>query len=318
MKPRLYRLRKWYLDFLTPTQEYCFVYLLEISVLGVAYRSLTIHVADHVRRERITKTIALRKVKEEPQSDTESTFHFKGGHVVIGCDHCSIEVEVPGCVLRLAFDRAGELRSSPFVITGGRKRRILWEPLQPVCNVSGKVSINDKIIDVDRYPGYVDYLESTFLPPVVPARSLYWGRLHHSEIDLVYMRASDRSATSVWSRMIARYDGTPSASTDHVMVRDLSNGESRTASIDLRGYAAEAQLEKAEIHLEVHHTAALQESSFIEHQNVRSAVACAILRKVTRDPRSTKWLSVADIRVRDGEMTREFRGIPLIDEYAML
>jgi hypothetical protein len=42
-----------------------------------------------------------------------------------------------------------------------------------------------------------------------------------------------------------------------------------------------------------------------------------VLRRLTRDPRSTKWLSSADVVLEDG-IRREFTQIPMIDEYALL
>jgi hypothetical protein len=281
----IYRLRKWYCDFLTSGLDYCFVYYADVSLFGATFPSLTVHIA-------------------------------RAGTISDG--QCSVDVAGSGLSVHLRFVSAAGLQGLPVEIRNGDQKRIVWKPLHLKSRVSGSIVVGEETVEGIRCDGYVDYLESTFLPPVVPVRTLYWGRLHHPELDLVFMRAGSGPEGPAWSRMSIHSGKSLTEWEDIQIVNMLDPLEPASRAVSLGGYYIHASNGSRRAHLEVRHVAPVQVSSFIDHQEVKVAALRYILKKLTRDPRSTKWLSYADVVLEDPGSTLRITNVPMIDEFALL
>jgi hypothetical protein len=317
-KRRSFRLRKWYFDFLTPGLDYCFVYFADVHLPGATFRSLTLHLARPGRGAPATRTLAVEQATELVGGERDCTFSFAGGQIKIHGGGCSIDASGPGCSVHLQYMPLNRHLFRPVVICNGGRSRILWTPVQLKSSVSGSVDIGGEVIEVKGCDGYVDYLESSYLPPAVPVRTLYWGRLHHPELDLVFMRAADGSGNAAWSRLSVHADDTL-IECEEVAIANRPGPHGFTSqTVSPTGYDADAACGSRRVHVKVRHAVAVQESSFIDHQQVRSSAARYILKKLTRDPRSTKWLSYADVMLEDGGTMKQICDVPLIDEFALL
>jgi hypothetical protein len=311
----MYRLRKWYFDFLTPGLDYCFVYFAEVQILTAKFHSLTVHLA-RPGRVPSTKSLAVKNFHEELHRETARSFRLSCGGIELGENSCAIDVSGPGCSVHLKYEPLRACGGEPVVIRTGGRGKIVWKPLQMRSRVSGSVVIDGEAFEVSGFNGYVDYLESSYLPPAVPVRTLYWGRLHHDGLDLVYMLAGDGTGSAAWSRLSAHTGDSVIECQELAVTTGPAQG--KPDSLSSRGYEAEAACGSGHVHLRVRHEAAIQESSFIDHQNLRSGIARYVLKKLTRDPRSTKWLSRADVVLEQGETRREYSDVPLVDEFALL
>jgi hypothetical protein len=314
----IYRLRKWYCDFLTSGLDYCFVYYADVSLFGATFRSLTVHLARPRKGTPITKTIPLGRVEEVAVGSNARTFRFDGGQIAISDGPCSVDVAGSGLSVHLRFVPTEGLQGLPVEIRNGGQKRIVWKPLHLKSRVSGSIVVGEETVEVMRCDGYVDSLESTFLPPVVPVHTLYWGRLHHPELDLVFMRAGSGPEGPAWSRMSIRSGKSLTEWEDLQLVNMLDPLEPASREVSHGGYYLHASSGSRRAHLQVRHVAPVQVSSFIDHQEVRCAAVRYILKKLTRDPRSTKWLSYADVVVEDPASTLRITNIPMIDEFALL
>jgi hypothetical protein len=317
-KRGIFRLRKWYFDFLTPGLDYCFVYFADVRLPGAIFRSLTLHLARPGKGAPTTRTLAVEHATELVEGERRCTFSFAGGQIKIHDGGCAIDASGPGCSVHLQYMPLKRHLFRPVVICNGGRSRILWRPVHLKSSVSGSVDIGGEVIEVKGCDGYVDYLESSYLPPAVPVRTLYWGRLHHPELDLVFMRAANGSGNATWSRLSV-HAGDCLTECEEVAIANRPGAHGFTSqAISPTGYDADAACGSRRVRVKVRHAVAVQESSFIDHQQVKSAVARYILKKLTRDPRSTKWLSYADVLLEDGGTMKHLRDVPLIDEFALL
>jgi hypothetical protein len=311
----IYRLRKWYFDFLTPGLDYCFVYFADVRILTAKFRSLTVHLA-RPGRVPATKSLPVGHCHEDVHSETARSFRLSCGGIELGENSCAIDVSGPGCSVHLTYEGLRGFEGKPVVIRTGGRSKIVWRPLQMRYRVSGSVVIDGEAVEVPGFDGYVDYLESSYLPPVLPVRTLHWGRLHHDGLDLVYMRAGDGTGRTAWSRLSAHAGD--SVTECHELAITSGPAQGGPESLSSGGYEAEAACGSGRVHMKVRHAAAVQESSFIDHQNLKSGAVRYVLKKLTRDPRSTKWLSTADVVLERGGIGRVFTNVPLIDEFALL
>jgi hypothetical protein len=145
---RLFRLRKWYFDFLTPGFDYCFIYFADVSILGATFRSLTLHLARRDKEPPVTKSIALGHCEERVVGETDRAFRFHAGSITISQDNCTLDVSDSSCSLHLKYARSHRADGNPVIIGTGGKRRILWQPLQMRCRVSGTVVIDGETLKV--------------------------------------------------------------------------------------------------------------------------------------------------------------------------
>jgi hypothetical protein len=318
MKSGMYRLRKWYFDFLTPRLDYCYVYYADVSILGITFRFLTLHLARPGVGVQTTKSLPVGRAEEQDDGEAGRSFRFSGGQVLISDDTCTIDVSAPGCSARLKYEPLNPFRGQPVVIRTRGDRRILWRPLHVKDRVTGSMVLDGEAIEVLGFDGYVDYLESWYPPPLVPVRTLCWGRLHHPEIDLVYTQAANGRGSAAWSSLSACAGDSVIECGEVAIVNSPAAPGSAPDSIPPAGYEVKASSGACRVHLNVRHAAAIQESSFIDHQQMKSAVARYILKKLTRNPRGTKWLSYADVILEEAGTKREFRDVPMIDEFALL
>jgi hypothetical protein len=302
-----YRLRKWYCDFLTPRLEYCFLYYAEVRILGKTFRSCTLHRAVPGGTPPVTRTIPVEFAEEEHRGETALSVRFTGGRIVLSRGIGTIDLSGGGTILHLQFVPHVAFGSAPVVIQKRRSPHILWTPLHLRDTVAGSLAIDGVVTEAKGCAGYIDYLESTFLPPLVPVRTLHWGRLHHPEADLVYMRAAAEGGRPVWSRALVRAGGS-TGDWEQIDIIPLEGG----------GYTLSGSTLSGRIGLTVRHSAAVQEGGFVDHLKFRSPILRSVVKKVTRNPRSTKWLSYADLTLEHGGTLREIRNAPLIDECAYL
>jgi hypothetical protein len=314
----MYTLKKWYFDFLTPEQDYVFVYFAYVKLFGQIKGSLTIHRARPGRESPLMRSFAVDHHVEWTDECSRHFIQLPGGEIVIAEDQCSISFERGDCTVNLRYASLGESRLNPVVIHTGGKSRILWKPMGLRYNVSGRIRLGGETIPVKDSNGYVDYLQSSYLPLVVPVRTLYWGRLHHADIDAVYIHASDFHKERTWSKLYVRNGSVLTESKQISILDPESLRQDESGRTCPNAYEVVSESNSARIRLRVQHTLPVQESGFIDQQEIKSSVVRSILKLLTRNPRSTKFLSHADIVLESGQTRRIECQIPMIDEFALL
>ncbi len=313
----MYRLRKWYFDSLTPQKEYVFVYFAEVRLAGATLRSLTVHLARPDKGVFLTKAIPLPGSRRRSDG-IESILGMPDSEAGLRRGSFVLEFSSAQGSVRLSYETRENPEARPVIITTGRKSSILWQPLGLSYEVSGCLALGEERLEVRGAKGYVDYLESTCLPPVVPVRTLYWGRLAQPDLGLAYMRAANADGTSAWSRLYGRAANTWFETSPVSLAHFDSLGPRSSVPAGANGYSLCATNGVGRVELRVHHDLPVQQGSFIDHHNIGSSLMRALLRVLTRNPRSTKFLSHADVDLEVRGIRVREQNVPLIDEYVTL
>ena len=314
----MFTLKKWYFDFLTPDRTYVFVYFAYVNVLGHTKGSLTIHCARPGKGSPLTRSFSVNPQLEGRDEDSKQSIQLPGGELVFAEDRCMMSFVRDDCSLSLRFDSRGDSRVDPLVINTGGKSNILWKPIGLRYHVSGRITLGEETIPAEGSNGYVDFLHSSYLPLVVPVSILYWGRLHHADIDAVYVHAADFHNERSWSKLYTRYGGII-AESNQVSILDVGNAaHERSSRTCPEVYEVVGSSNSARVRLRVRHVRPVQEMGFIDQQEINSPVVRSLVKLLTRNPRSTKFLSHADIALETKHTHRIESQIPMIDEFALL
>jgi len=312
----MFLLRKWYFDYLTPGGEYAYVYFAYLKLGGRLVRSLTVHVAVPGATP-ITRSFLLNGHEEQGTGMISCALGLPCGEIRVGDRTSSLFLARDDCMVNLVFASGTGGAGAPVEIVTGRKSRIVWAPVALRYTVSGSIALGGTVVEPGGASGYIDTLESTCLPPLVPARTLYWGRAHHALFDMTYVHAVRRDGESVCSRFyIQRGSGVQSGPLSFVPEPD---GAAETAGVSVPGdYAVSGTAGGGRFSARVHRLHAVQESGFIDQQDVASPVLRALIRMFTRDPRGTKHLSRADVALVFPRGEENITGLGLIDECVRL
>ncbi len=314
---RFYRMRKWYWDVLSPEHDYFFVYFGSVEFCGRKFGSFTVHHAPSGGTCTETRSWNVRWT-DSGEELSGRRISFPGGGILVDGKGSSIEFSQGASAISLVYSLKDAGSYAPVVMGDRGRRSIIWRPNGLRCEVRGSVKLGDRILSLDRANGYGDYLESTILPPAVPVRRLVWGRLHHPDVDLVYVHATSDPGGKVWSRVMGSVRGEPFRM-DNLQLSAV--GEAPVLRSDLRCPAAYRLIPgdaSDSLSIFVRRIRPVQESSFIDHQDLSSPFVRAIARSLTRNPRSAKFLSEAEIVTTCGTTETTIRAIPLIDEEAFL
>jgi hypothetical protein len=309
----MYLLRKWYVDLLTHDGMYLFLYYAFIRIAGVITRSLVLHIAPAGADDAVSIPLGADSHIEDASGGREIRVGLKAGGILIGRNGCRITARDPRATVDLVYSPLTSAAASPVIIAGTNGGHIRWEPIGVRYRVSGTVTMNGSRFDVEECPGYADFLESTILPLRVPVRKLIWGRGHFPTADLTFMHASGGSGTPSWSRLIV-YRGEKVEESDMVEITGASGLPADSSTNTLGSYLLRATLPREEFAMTVSHRKAVQRGSFIDQQKIRWQPARSFIKRVTRDPRGTKYLSSAEIPA----WGRNATGLFMIDEEACL
>ncbi len=279
----MYLLRKWYLDLLTREGTYLFVYFAYVRLAGAVTRSLVLHIAPEGSERTITFPLSVKWHREQAGGGREIEIGLEGGAISVDRKGCRITARNSHAEVDILFTPVVPGGTRPVLIKRPAGGRILWEPIGIRYRVDGHMMLNGSRVDLDDSSGYVDFLESTILPPWVPVRQLLWGRAHQAHADLAFMHASGVRGTPSWSRFILHREQKIEES-DDVEIADRSGG-----------YLLRARLAGEEFQMTVTHRKPVQIGSFIDQQDIRWPIARSLVKKITRDPRGSKFLSSIDV-----------------------
>lgn len=307
----MYLLRKWYFDLLTPGGTYLFLYFAYIRLAAAKMYSLVLHIAPGDSAKTHTFPLPVKSLREGGKEGHEFLALLKDGAITLDRNGCRITVKHPRSSVDLSYSPVIPGGTGPVLIPGDGGH-ILWEPIGIRYRVEGLVTLDGLRLDVSGSAGYADFLESTILPPRVPVRRLLWGRAHHAGADLTFMHASGTGGFPSWSRLILHRGGKIEESKGIEIVRAGEQEGSPAKASD--EYTLRARLPDTELLINVRRRKLVQCSSFIDQQNIRWTIARSLVKKFTRDPRGSKYLSCIDVPGWEANGQGSF----MIDEEAYL
>jgi hypothetical protein len=312
-----YILRKWYFDVLTGGGGYMFIYFAYMTMFGRSFRSLTFHAAMPGDIPR-TRSFLLPSHEVEPDVLSHCRIRLPSGVIVVAEDQCTLDLAQGDCRVSLRYSAGGGSVGAPVRVITGRRSCILWKPVALQYIVSGEASIGDMSFDIRDADGYADVLESTCLPPLVPARTLFWGRIHAPGLAFSYSRASDRRGDPLLSGLYIQRRGYAAESGALSLFIPPGSGIASSGSAGAGIYTLDGSTPSCRIRASVRRIRPVQHSGFIDTQEIGSEMARALFRLFTRNPRSTKYISTGDITLESAGGVEDLREVLLIDETALL
>jgi len=312
----MFLLRKWYFDYLTPDGEYAYVYFAYITLAGRTMRSLTVHVAAP-GASPVSRSCLLAGHRESGRGMTDCALALPCGEIRVGDRGCTLFLVRDDFTVNLTFAQGSGGTGAPVEIPAGRKSRIVWMPVALRYTVSGTITLGGTVVEPRGAFGYADTLESTCLPPFVPARMLYWGRAHHPLLDLTYVHAHSRTGESVCSRFYMQ-NGAGVLSGELTFAPDPAGGGSSGGAAAAGDYVITGTAGGGRVNARVHRVRPVQDSGFIDQQDVRSPLFRRLIRAFTRDPRGTKYLSRADLSLVVPAGEERIDDLAMIDECVRL
>lgn len=314
----MFTMKKWYFDCLTPDRTYVFAYFAYVHMLGRTRGSLTIHCFRFRKKVPVTRTFNVECHLNGDDESSRCAIRMREGEITIAEDRCRLSFDRDDVSLNLRYVPLRDSSVDPLIITTGGKSRILWRPIGLRYMVSGNISMGKETLSVEEANGYVDYLHSTYLPPVVPVRTLHWGRLHHDDLDAVYVHAADSRNRRSWSTLYVRQGDTITGLNRILILEAGDRVPARSSESFPNAYEVTGTNGSSRIRLKIQHVQPVQEMGFIDQQEFQSSVVRSLVKCLTRNPRSTKFLSYADIAIDSGRDSRTEYGMPMIDEFALL
>ncbi len=314
----MFKLRKWYFDVLTEDLKYFFVYFAVVRVGRIVVPSLNIHVAHAKDGQSRTVSIPVGHVEETTAGDPYVRIVLPGGGISVDPERCSLEFSSDRASASLQYVSEGHYRQQGVRIESPLRSFIRWIPFGLKYIVAGWISVGDTLMRVHRANGYADYLKSTCLPPIVPVRNLYWGRLHHPDIDVVYMHAAGGDGTPSWSGLEGVHAGRGFGPAACTLATSGRGRHLKSRSPGQWDYRVEGSPGMDLVRVQVSHSVPVQEGSFIDQQTIASPILRAGAKFLTRNPRSTKYLSFADLVIEKEGREVKYDHLPFIDECASL
>jgi len=306
-----FRFEKWYFDFALPTGEVVFFFLAKTRILGRKDVRLSLTVVSPRRapshRSLILEEAAAGRSSSHPPS-------LAGFREMTSSSESEIRVRKLGndFSLDLVFARHPEARPAahPMVIPRG-KRRILWEPIHGRSVVRGSVRIGGQSWNAEGYDGYVDRLISDVFPLLTPVRTLYWGRLHHSQGSLVYavIPRLRPYALLTWN------SGRGKVEFDAVEVVDKGSMTSPILGLGYPpAYTLTAEGPSSRVRLDVENLAPAVETGFIGNEEIPSGIESRTVNFLARNPRGIKFFSRGRLLLEANGQTTEIEAAPFFSE----
>ena len=312
-----YVLRKWYFDVLTGGGGYAYIYFAYMRMLGRMFRSLTFHAA-LPGRNPATRSFVIPVHEEHFDGLDRGRILLPGGTIDVADDICTLDLEQGDCHVHLRYGASGGDAGAPVRIAAAAHSHISWKPVSLRYSVTGQAVIGGESVECRDTDGYADVLECTCIPPLVPARTLHWGRVHAPGVSFSYCRASDRRGDPLCSRIYLQQEGGAAASGALSLADPPGSAVGSSGSAGAQDYTLEGEVAQCRIRASVRRISEVQHSGFIDQQEIRSESTRALLRRFTRNPRSRKYVSEVDFEVESDLGLRRFRNIRFIDETAFL
>lgn len=314
----MYRFRKWYVDCLGPRKEFVFAYVADVQLGALHLRSLTVHLADPGSAVSVTRSFPLSAAAIKAL-DSDGIGTVQPGIKSAGLwppQPATFELRENDCAIALHWEN--QPRFEPVIIPTCGNSSIIWKPLALPCAVSGRVNMGGRQIELQEASGYADYVDSTCLPPLVPVRTLRWGRISEPDFALAYIVASDRLGTRSWSQLHARSADSWFQGEDVCLRVEDTDSVTDESCDGGRAYSISAVSKGCQATVRFHPEACVQGGSFINQQTCRSILMRLLLKCLTRNPRGRKFLGHADLTFEGPGVCLAKKHIPCIDELVNL
>jgi hypothetical protein len=302
---KIFSFEKWFLDILTKDGQYIILYytLARFLRFKTCYLDMQIGNSSHLHQK-----LQVKKRRDHCLWTRQGDLLLKeeGGSLKLSLKDGEFE-------LKLKPHHPLESDLEGLRIPAKGFSHLCWKPLHLKANLSGKLHTADLNQELSGI-GYSDYLFTNLSPFKMPVRQLYWGRLHHRDVDLTYAYALDKDQQVLGSWMLLYQQGQRTQLKNlriHSVKWKLYDPPHLSCPLsfimDVKG--------KVRISLSIRHIAPAVTSEFLDNLLDMGRLMQAVLRRIAKNPRGIKFFSLASMEIHTESTTLKLKEIPMIDEY---
>lgn len=302
---RIFSFEKWFLDILTRDGQYIIVFHTLTRILGIKICYLDIQMGNHFNHHQKLH-IKRRKDHTIETEEGNLTLDETGAQFKLRLKTGEFEI-------RLTPEGDQSFVQSGLLIPADSPRKLSWKPLHLKAEITGKLPMGDRNQAL-LGTGYTDYLFSNLSPFRIPVRQLYWGRLHHREVDLTYAYALDRNQQILGSWMLLRHHGTRTQ-LQHLKIHSVEWKTYDPPNLSCPLSFILDATGTIQLRLRVQHGEPGVISEFIDNLSGMGKLQQAIIRWLSRNPRGIKFFARGTIEITQGSDRHTLEEIPMINEY---
>lgn len=313
---KIFRLQKWYFDYLVPDQVYMFIYFAKINLFGYSESVLHLFVRLFAQKKKISRTVQLSSTTDSLQIDRD---RIKSTALALGCGERTntLKITLPGIDVDLLFkplEFTAHRNCSLAIKAGRRSQQITWRPLHLKSEVSGKLRIGSFENRPGNASGYIDQLLSDVFPLNAPVHRLYWGRIHHPLINVVYTLSYGKKAGQQWHCILIHYNGAVVPCRDPDIRFGGGKYSDRLSVTYPESVEICAKQTQVMLKVTIHQKEIVSTSDFIGENDCNSLLKTRFLKYISKNPRGMKFLSSADVEMTYKHQKTSFRHLPCISE----
>lgn len=308
----LFKFDKWFFDVLLLGNTYIFFYLAITSIFKKNTIKFNIYSCTDSGYECISKGIRFRKGIKEYDN---SVIVIDEGSIVFKNSEVNINLRFGDLIVHLSY-RANQYNVLEPLEIFRRKNSLTWKPILIKGFVNGHVSLHSLTTPVNNAPGYIDHVSSSIFPFNVPIRKLFWGRLHHNKLDLTYTITYTKM-DSLTAKLFLWFDRkiyTYGNVTIDIKKSSCSN-KMKIAYPD--NYILKGNQMDNTVEIKIQHVKLLIEDDFISGQQGISGIKTKVLEYISRNPRGSKFISKANVRIKFDNEDLIVEDVYFIDEYVI-
>jgi len=302
-------LQKWFFDVLLPGNAYVYFYITHIKFFGFSVSRFNLHYRSETRILSFSEKIDLQIIDPNNFSGKSAGFRKVRGGFVIEIHKRYLDI----CLLYKNPDQFNYTQFNPDFISYNN-RKIEWYPLILKGQPEGRLNLKDFKIQIRSCEGYIDYVCSTVLPNKVPISELYWGRLHHKELDFSYSITFDNNKQLATAHCLCRLNN-QFLETDKTEIKIHENGYSEELKISYpRVIELTSMFKSCEITLLISQGEKLIESGFFDEQQNINKLLIKSIKTFSKNPLGIKFLSDVQVEIKSVKSIH-IDGLKLISEY---
>jgi hypothetical protein len=311
---KLFEFKKYFFDILSEEKDYL-IFFISILRIGKRYNTfIQIHYrgTDYQGNYRPLQSLKARLKIVDYQLNH---IRFEEGEIEFGIGSIRINFTLDSFIIDLKFTSpyTATITYNQFVIRSSGNASLSWIPVQLKASVNGTISMAGNQLNYNNASGYIDEVKTSILPLTLKIRKLFWGRLHHKEIDLSYSLIISKNDKSD-SMLIIRFRSMIIEFTE-IQYQTFDEKINPELNIFFPGkLILTARNGKYSVKIEISDLRELILNDFMDPNNQYKRVFTRIMRRITKDPRGIKFLARANVLLEDSFNKTEFRDISMISE----
>jgi hypothetical protein len=312
---KLFEFTKYFFDIFSSEKDYLVLFISIIKIGKIHNSYIQIHSRIHNSSGNV-KSVNSFKAKLKLIDYQLNQVRFKEGTIDFGAGSVSIILSTASCEVDLKYTKAhpGSEIINSFVIGNSKNASLSWTPIQIKGSVNGKISTDGNLLKYSNINGYIDKVRTSVLPLTLKINKLFWGRLHHEEIDLTYSLMIDENARSE-SMLFIIFKNTM---IEFSNIQFQAPGEKINNDLNILypdKLLLTATREAWSVSIEIFDLKELISNDFMDPGDQYNRLLSRFVRRISNNPKGIKFLATANILLEDGHEKSSYHDVPMISEY---